>query len=222
MESAQAYPSGQILILNGAPRSGKSTLARAIQKRFTGLWINIGVDAQMSMISARHHPGIGLRPGGEHPEQEENVKRLYAALYESIAAHSRQGIHVVADVGHHEGYSKPLNILDDCARRLKGLPAFFIGIRCSLEMIMVRRQQSSANYLQGSPQDPFPLAVQKWQEEVHDHGTYDLEIDTTDRTPEENADCVFAFLKTTRDQPTFFERRLKNLDNGLHPAKINF
>lgn len=36
---------GQIIILNGAPRSGKSSIARAIQESFDGAWINLGVDS---------------------------------------------------------------------------------------------------------------------------------------------------------------------------------
>ncbi|HBF29605.1 chloramphenicol phosphotransferase [Rhizobium sp.] len=219
MESVQASPCGLILILNGAPRSGKSSLAKVIVERFPGLWVNMGVDAQMGMISSHHAPGIGLRPGGEHPEKEEIVKRLYAALYESIAAHSRLGVNIVVDVGHHDGYSKPLNILDDCAQRLAGLPAFFIGIRCSLAAIMVRRKQLQTNigtnYLQGSDQDPVPLPVQRWQEAVHDHGAYDLEIDTTNTPSEDCAATILAFLNTISEQPTFFERRLKSLENTL-------
>ena len=33
---------GQIVILNGAPRSGKSSIAAAIQETFLGVWVNIG------------------------------------------------------------------------------------------------------------------------------------------------------------------------------------
>ena len=68
-------------------------------------------------------PAIGLRPGGERPDLEPLVVQLYAALYESIAAHSRLGLDVVVDTGHHDAHSRPLGILPASARRLAGLPA---------------------------------------------------------------------------------------------------
>jgi hypothetical protein len=37
--------SGQIIILNGAPRSGKSSIVAAIQESFEGVWTNLGVDS---------------------------------------------------------------------------------------------------------------------------------------------------------------------------------
>ena len=72
---------GQIVILNGAPRSGKSSIAAAIQETFDGPWVNLGVDAHMSSVMPRRYsPGIGLRPGGERPDLEPLVVRFYAAL----------------------------------------------------------------------------------------------------------------------------------------------
>src|SRR5438034_11394989 len=113
---------GQIVILNGAPRSGKSSIARVIQETFDGVWMNFGVDAYiLEMTPERFRPGIGLRPGRERPDLEPLIPVWYAALYESIAVHSRLGLNVIADVGHHDFYSKPLDILPDCARRLAGL-----------------------------------------------------------------------------------------------------
>ena len=121
---------GQIIILNGAPRSGKSSIATAIQETFEGVWLNLGVDAYAHVTPSRLRPGIGLRPGGERPDLEAFVPLLYAALYETIAAHSRLGLNVVVDIGHHDAYSRPLNILPDCARRLAGLPVLLVGVRC--------------------------------------------------------------------------------------------
>jgi chloramphenicol 3-O-phosphotransferase len=37
---AQAHEFGQIVILNGVPRSGKSSIAAVIQDTFDGLWMN--------------------------------------------------------------------------------------------------------------------------------------------------------------------------------------
>src|SRR5262245_23555606 len=61
---------GQIVILNGPPRSGKSSIAAEIQERFEGVWMNLGVDHFKQMTPARLQPGIGLRPGGERPDLE--------------------------------------------------------------------------------------------------------------------------------------------------------
>ncbi|MDX8477773.1 chloramphenicol phosphotransferase [Mesorhizobium sp. VK24D] len=196
---------GQIVILNGAPRSGKSSIAAAIQEMFDGVWVNLGVDAYAQVTPPRLRPGIGLRPGGERPDLETHVPRLYAALHESIAANSRLGLSVVADVGHHDAYSRPLGILSECARRLAGLPVLFVGVRCPIEVIMQRRNAGAADgtYVTGSDEDPMPRPVRLWQGEVHKPGIYDLEIDTSRLSPDDCAEAIRQRLITGPEPTTF-------------------
>jgi chloramphenicol 3-O phosphotransferase len=187
---------GQVVILNGVPRSGKSSIAAAIQRAFDGPWLNIGVDAARRMTPERFQPGIGLRPGGERPDLEPFIVAAYAALYDSIAAHSRAGLNVVADFGHHDAYSRPLSILPSCARRLAGLPVLFVGVRCTLDVVMARRA-ASEGYVTGSGGD-IPPPVRRWEDEVHRHGLYDLEVDTSVLTPDA---CAAAIADRMRDGP---------------------
>ena len=179
---------GQIVILNGAPRSGKTSIAKAIQDTFEGVWINLGVDTYMRMIPARYQPGIGLRPGGEAPDLEPVIATLYGALYASIAAHSRLGVPVVADVGHHEGYTRPLALLARCAGILEGLPTLFVGVRCPLQTILSRREQTG--YPARLPDGGVLPAVLRWQNAVHAHGRYDMTLDTGAMTPQACADAI--------------------------------
>ena len=201
---------GQIVILNGAPRSGKSSIARTIQAHFEGPWINLGVDAYNAMTPERYLPGIGLRPGGERPELEELVPFLYAALYESIAIHAGLGLNVVADLGHHDSYSQPLGILADCARRLDGFAVLFVGVRCPIETIMKRRAAGEPGreglYLEATDEVPVPEPVRRWQEEVHRPGLYDMEVDTSQLTPLECADAIRRQLDLGIPEPSAFER----------------
>jgi chloramphenicol 3-O phosphotransferase len=177
---------GQIVILNGAPRSGKSAIAHEIQRTFSGPWINLGVDSSMRSIPEKLQPGIGLRPGGEWPDMEDLVIALYAGLYESIAAHVRIGINVVGDVGHHDSYSRALHILEDCAQRLSGMPVLFVGIHCPIEVIWQRRELSWGQRREEAD-EALLAAVERWQEAVHQPGTYDLELDTSQLSPAECA-----------------------------------
>lgn len=201
---------GQIVILNGAPRSGKSSIVEVIQATFDGPWMNLGVDAFVREVTPeRYRPGIGLRPGGERQDLEPLVPVFYAAMYESIAAHSRLGLNVVADAGHHDAYAVPRHILQDCARRLAGLPVLFVGVRCPIEVIMERRHVPQAGrehtYLTGTPNDPVPEPVRRWQHEVHIPGIYDLEVDTSKMSPEECAAAIRRRLGAG-PQPTAFAR----------------
>jgi chloramphenicol 3-O phosphotransferase len=182
---------GRIVVLNGAPRSGKSSIASAVQTLVPGSWVNLGVDAQMRSTPSHLLPGIGLRPRGERPDLESSVQILFAALYDSIAAYSRQGLDVVVDIGHHDGYSQPLGILPDSARRLAGLPAYLVGIRCTIEVIMERRRANPKGYEAG-PGVPEP--VQRWQDAVHIPGLYDLEIESSRTTPEAAAQLIAKFM----------------------------
>ena len=156
-----------------------------IQDTFDSVWMNIGVDRFMQMTPERYLPGIGLRPGGERPDLEPVVVIMYRAMYESIAAHSRLGLNVVVDVGHHDAYSEPRGILPDCARRLIGLPVLFVGVQCPIEIIMERRR--TAGWSAGKHPDgaPAPPPVRLWQQEVQLPGMYDLEVDTSVLSSEE-------------------------------------
>lgn len=179
---------GQIIILNGTPRSGKSSIANVIQETFEVVWMNIGVDHYMKMIPQRFQPGIGLRPGGERPDLEPYIVQMYKAMYESIASHSRLGLNVVVDVGHHDGYSVSRDILPICARILSGLPVLFVGVRCPIEVVMERRISTwNAGY---NDDGTIPKPVALWQELVHSPGNYDLQVDTSSLTPEECASLI--------------------------------
>jgi chloramphenicol 3-O phosphotransferase len=179
---------GRVVLLNGVPRAGKSSIAAAIQDSFDGVWMNLGVDGFMAMTPPRYRPGIGLRPGGERPDLEPVVARLYRGLYASIAAHSRLGVNVVADVGHHDGYSAPMGILPACARLLDGLPAWLVGVRCPIGVVLQRRAETwGAGY---AADGSIPEPVRRFQEAVHDPGVYDLEVDTSQMSAAACAEAI--------------------------------
>ncbi|GMA62562.1 chloramphenicol phosphotransferase [Alicyclobacillus fastidiosus] len=194
---------GQIVILNGTPRSGKTSIATVIQNTFDGVWLNLGGSQFKKMTPERYQPGIGLRPGGERPDLEPLIVTLYRAMYESIAVHSRLGINVVVDVWHHDVYSQSRNILPKCAEILKDLPVLLVGVRCPLETVMERR---IATWNMGYAEDgSVPRPVVLWQESVHVPGIYDLEVDTSQLSSEECADFIRKRLEDGRS-PTAFQR----------------
>jgi chloramphenicol 3-O phosphotransferase len=207
---SEAVPAGQIVILNGTPRSGKSSIAAVIQQTFEGVWMNLGVDGFMRMTPERSRPGIGLRPGGERPDLESLIVVLYRALYESIAAHSRLGLNVVVDVGHHDAYSVPRAILPQCARLLCGLPVLFVGVRCPLDVVMERRR---ATWGAGASDDgSIPPPVRLWQEAVHTPGIYDLEVDTAVHSAGTCAELIRERLAS--DLPPSAFQRLATMATG--------
>jgi chloramphenicol 3-O phosphotransferase len=196
-------PIGQIVILNGPPRSGKSSIAAAIQNTFEGVWMNLGVDRFKAMTPDRYQPGIGLRPGGERPDLEPLIVVLYRAMYDAIAAHSRLGLNAVVDVGHHDAYSVPRGVLPDCARRLTGLPVLFVGVHCPLANIVERRRATwGAGDADGGS---VPEPVRRWQQAVHVPGIYDLEVDTSVLNSEACAEMIRERLENG-PLPSAFQR----------------
>src|SRR5688572_774003 len=179
---------GQIVILNGTPRSGKSSIAAVIQNTFEGVWMNLGGDRFKAMTPERFQPGIGLRPGGERPDLEPLIVTLYWAMYDAIATHSRLGLNVVVDVGHHDAYAMPRGILPQCARQLSGLPVLFVGVRCPVEVVIARRLATWGVGLANDGSVPKPVSL--WQQAVHEPGIYDLEVDTSVLSSEACAEVI--------------------------------
>lgn len=203
---------GKIIILNGAPRSGKSSIASEIQQTFDGIWMNLGVDQFMGMTPNKFLPGIGLRPGGQCPELEPVITVMYHAMYESISAHSRLGLNVVVDVGHHDNYSMPRGILFECARILQGLPVLFVGVRCPLDEIMRRREITGYKAYDENGSVPAPILL--WQQSVHTPGIYDLEVDTSIKSSEECAELIYKRLLNAA--PTTAFTQLAAYDKNNH------
>ena len=112
---------GQIVLLNGAPRSGKSSIARVIQNTFEGVWMNLGVDHFKAMTPEHYQPGVGLQPGvnvADSPRlavsdvvvHDEHELRAHVAM---LADAMR-----LRDIGQWEG----LNLRRREAARLDQLP----------------------------------------------------------------------------------------------------
>ncbi len=200
---AYGTTNGQIVVLNGAPKSGKTRIAAAIQESFEGVWMNLGVDGFMRMTPERFLPGIGLRPGGERPDLEPAVEAMYLALYESVAAHSRLGLGVVVDAGHHDAYSSQRGILPRCARVLSGLPAVLVGVRCPAETIAARRLA-----LGEAPSEDQVERIERWDRAVHEHGFYDLEVDTSKSSPQRCAEAIREYIKSDAEPSTFERLRI--------------
>ena len=206
---------GQIVILNGAPRSGKSSIATAIQEASDELWMNLGADRYIRITPEQYRPGVGLRPAGIEKMEEKPFARrekiealaptMYAALYESITVHSRLGVNVVVDVGHHDDYDVPLGILYDCARRMEGLPVLFVGVRCPVEIVWERRRNTWLKEQRITDDTPPPYSVYRWDREVHRPGIYDLEVDTAKMSPQECSQVILKHLKHG-PKPTAFKR----------------
>jgi chloramphenicol 3-O phosphotransferase len=186
---------GRIVVLNGAPRSGKTSICEAVQEKVAGVWINLGVDSSRRSLPPQYQPGIGLRPGGERPELEDLVETLYVALYESVAAHARLGLDVVVDVGHHDHYSRPRYILSRCANVVDGLPVLFVGVRCPLREIWRRREVTWGQRREDQDEQRV-RAVERWQAAVHTGVTYDMEVDTSVSPPERCAELIAERLRS--------------------------
>ena len=181
---------GRIVLLNGVPRAGKSSIAHALQAK--GDWLAFGVDAMMAMTPKHLLPGIGLRPGGERPDLEPFVQQSYASLFESLAAFSRNGLDVVSDVGLHDNYSRPLGIAQRARHVLADKQVLWVGLHCPIEVVMARRNADTSGYYAAG--DGVPAPVQRWQDTVHAGKRYDLELDTSVLTPDACAAQIQAAL----------------------------
>ena len=184
-----------IVVLNGAPRSGKSSIVAEIQKTFAGVWMNLGVDVARRMTPQSVQPGIGLRPGEDGHPAAAFVPTLYAALWDSIAVHERLGLNVAADVGLYDE-----RVAADAATRVAGLGVLFVGVRCPVDVVIERRRQGGGDHYATERG-----LVERWERAVHGRWTYDLEVDTSVAGPAQCAQAVAARLASD-PPPTAFSR----------------
>ncbi len=193
---------GRIVILNGVPRSGRSSLAEAIQKNVAGRWLIWGVDAFNATLPPELLPGIGLRPGGERPDLEAHLPELFERYCAVLLGLAQSGCDVVADLGLHTNYATPFDPKALLRQRLAGLEVYFIGLDCSAAIILERREADAPDGLHAVGPG-VPALVQRWQAAVHGNKRYDLRLDMGKLTPAEGANRVAALLMSPPSAPAF-------------------
>lgn len=192
-----------VLLLNGTSSSGKTSIAKVLQDIMDEPFLHTGIDHFLERWPQRYHvtsndPNAPL-PDGYHwltsadgrALQELRIGplglQLEIGMYQAIAAFAAVGNHVIVD----DVIFDP-RTLAAAARALFQTHAFFIGIRCA---------RAIAEQREHARRDRFPGLVNAHYQQVHSHGIYDLEVDTSLLTPMECAQRVKQFLSERR-QPT--------------------
>lgn len=194
---------GAVVILNGMPRAGKTSIAAALQEQTDRAWINVGLDSHIRTLPPWMAPGAGLRPFAVEYADAANRERLanietmvpalYSAMYGAAGAHAHAGFDVVMDVGHHGAYSQDLDVLPACRDHLKGLAQLFVGVVCPIEEIW-RRRELTWGQVRDEVAAGVLAAVEGGQIAVHEGHDYDLVLDTSTMTPEQAAARIIAAL----------------------------
>jgi chloramphenicol 3-O phosphotransferase len=168
-------PTPKIIFLNGASSSGKTSIARVLQRTLPAPYLHVPLDSFEQMLPDRYGEGGAF-------EWPVVFPRLLSGFHHSIAALAAAGNNLIVDhvTVQRDGWSSSLM---ECAYLLSPFRAFLIGVYCPLEELL-RREQGRGDRDAGTVMRQF--------ERVHRHGIYDLEVDTSLATPEACAQAVQA------------------------------
>ena len=175
-----------ILLLNGTSSAGKTSLAKALQRRWPQPLLAVGIDTVVYAL-----PGRWLNPPGwyevfRYTGSGDALQitagplgdRLVAGLHRSVAALAGEGFDVVVDhVLLDAGW------VADAASALAAYPLLSVGVRCPLAEV-VRREAARGDRTLGQARAQF--------ESVHAYAGYDVEVDTSLADPDGCADLVVA------------------------------
>jgi chloramphenicol 3-O phosphotransferase len=175
--------SGQVVFLNGAPSVGKSSTARALQEMLTGPYYYVGLDEYRGGYLDR----VWLADDGAL------FRRMIEPFLRNLATLARTGHDVIAE---------SMLTSDTEALYLDGfhdLRVVFVGLECRLDVAKAR-EANRGDRRKGPMNLDHPLL-----HTVHDHGCYDLRLDTSEMTAREVASRILPVLADP-PQPSAFER----------------
>jgi chloramphenicol 3-O phosphotransferase len=177
-----------IVLLNGSSSSGKTTLAKALQRALPDPYVHLGIDTVVFAL-----PGRWLDPPlwhevfvyrGTDPDLEITAgplgDRLVAALHRMVAAAADVGWRVLVDHVLLDPHW-----VDDAAEVWGTYPLLSVGVRCPLDEV-VRRERQRRDRTLGQARAHFDA--------VHAYARYDIEVDTSTADPDACAARIVAAM----------------------------
>jgi len=173
---------GTVILLNGTSSSGKSSIAAELLEILDDTWFHLPVDAVHAMRSQREISDEDL---------PAELVRTSMGFHRAVAGMAAAGNNVVVD--HVLSFAWRLS---DCLDLLDPERVVFVGVRCPLEETVAREAARGDR--------PVGQAASQF-DQVHAHGDYDLEVDTSVMSPRQCAERVREHL-SHRASPTAFSR----------------
>jgi chloramphenicol 3-O phosphotransferase len=178
-------PAGQMILLNGASSSGKSSLARAVQAT---------IDRPFWHISIDHLRDSGVLPSARIKSGEFAWRAMrepfFIGFEQSLPAYLRAGNSLIVEhIMESEAW------LHRLVGILAGQDVFFVGVHCPLDELERRELARGDRPIGDARRDFF---------RIHDYCLYDFEVDSLIE-PEQNAVALIAAWQARR-RPSAFER----------------
>lgn len=171
-----------IIFLNGTSSSGKSSIATELLRILDEPYFHLPVDAFHAMRTRREMP----------PDQLTTVlHRTWRGYHRAVAGMAAAGNNVVVDHVLSEEWR-----LRDCLDLFVPQDVVFVGVHCGREELARRERERGDR--------PSGLAARQL-DQVHAHGLYDIECDTSRADALQCASRVKEFLPD-RPRPTAFEQ----------------
>lgn len=185
MKPPAASP-GHVIFLNGVSSSGKSSIAQRLLEILQRPYFHMAVDV-FGAMRARERTAQ-LNPA----ELDVILARTRAGFHRAVAGMAHAGNDIIVDHVLSEQWR-----LLDCLTVLDGVHVTFIGVHCD-PAELARRERARGD------RTPGQAAAQLAQ--VHAHGIYDLECDTTNTDPGQCAIQIAQFVSRPTPGPTAFDR----------------
>lgn len=178
----------QIIYLNGASSSGKTTIAKALQEHLKEPFMLIGIDKIIGMMPERVNDWFGnSEPEGfswkmNTDHTGKTTQELYIGPFgKKVTLTFVEIVLTMAKLGHHliiDDVAFGKNQVDRWRKALKEYKVLYVGISAPVESLE-EREQKRGNRIQGS--------ARAQSSKVHVGVQYDLELDTSCLSVE---DCV--------------------------------
>ena len=184
-----------IVFLNGASSSGKTSIARALQATWHGPLLHLGIDTMLAMLpgayvgtAPRAHEGFEFQHDTDDRGPIVRVRsgplgRKLTASFAGIVALLAADEHdVVVDYVLFDTTE-----LVPWLRELRRFPVYFVAVRCDVAALEARELARG---------DRMVSLARPQHAVVHDAPRhYDLEVDTTARSPYDVAATIIGFVR---------------------------
>jgi chloramphenicol 3-O phosphotransferase len=187
-------PAGRVIVLNGTTSAGKSTLAKALQRKLAARgepWLVLGLDdffARMppDWFRIGDHVGPHAEAGMVFEMVDGAIERRVGPVGRTVLAAYRAAVAGVAHAGMDVIVDEVLLSAEDWEgwqTELAGLDVTWVAVDAALDLVL-ERERERGNRVVGMAAAQFDV--------VHRFATYDLRVDTGTLTPDDAADVILA------------------------------